>query len=219
MNRVPDDNTAYATVQYWNQRYSQEPDDARYDWFKDYSAIKLVLAPLLQHSDRILMLGCGNSSLSEDMYKDGYKNIVNIDFSEVVIENMRKKCGEEMPEMDWLVMDVLDMSQFPDASFDVAIDKGTMDALMCEKGDVWELDPKVAEVCHKMCSEVSRVVKPGGRYIQITFGQPHFRRKILTKPEYGWDLQVTTIGECFHYFVYSMTKRGNDNTDSASTAT
>ena len=27
------------------------------------------------------MLGCGNSKLSEEMYDDGYRNIVNIDVS------------------------------------------------------------------------------------------------------------------------------------------
>ena len=38
------------------------------------------------------MLGCGNSMLSEDMYNDGYRNIVNIDFSSIVINNMKRKC-------------------------------------------------------------------------------------------------------------------------------
>lgn len=33
-------------------------------------------------------------------------------------------------------MDVRDLS-FDDESFDVAIDKGTMDAMMTAKGDVW----------------------------------------------------------------------------------
>ena len=33
-------------------------------------------------------------------------------------------------------MDVRDL-KFDPASFDVAIDKGTMDAMMTEKGDVW----------------------------------------------------------------------------------
>ncbi len=35
------------------------------------------------------MVGCGNSKLSEQMYDDGYKNILSIDISEVVIEKMR----------------------------------------------------------------------------------------------------------------------------------
>jgi len=33
-------------------------------------------------------------------------------------------------------MDVRDL-KFDDASFDIAIDKGTMDAMMTAKGDVW----------------------------------------------------------------------------------
>ena len=36
------------------------------------------------------MLGCGNSKLSEQMYEDGYTNILNVDISPTVIEQMRK---------------------------------------------------------------------------------------------------------------------------------
>lgn len=36
------------------------------------------------------MLGCGNSTLSRDMYDDGYRNIANVDYSSVVIEKMRR---------------------------------------------------------------------------------------------------------------------------------
>ena len=32
------------------------------------------------------MLSCGNSEFSADIYDDGYRNITNIDFSEVVIQ-------------------------------------------------------------------------------------------------------------------------------------
>ena len=32
------------------------------------------------------MVGCGNSRLSERMYNDDYKNILNIDISDVVID-------------------------------------------------------------------------------------------------------------------------------------
>ncbi len=42
--------------------------------------------------------------------------------------------------------------------------------------------------------ECDRVLKPGGKYIQITFGQPHFRKKVLLKPDLHWDLQTQTIG-------------------------
>ena len=35
-------------------------------------------------------------ALSEDMYDDGYHNIVNIDFSKTVIENMTIKCKDRV---------------------------------------------------------------------------------------------------------------------------
>ena len=54
-------------------------------------------------SDRessILMVGCGNSStlnlsslyleLSEEMYDDGYKNITNMDISDIVVNKMKQ---------------------------------------------------------------------------------------------------------------------------------
>jgi hypothetical protein len=38
--------------------------------------------------------------------------------------------------MEWLEMDIREL-QFPDERFDVVIDKGTMDAMLTTKGDVW----------------------------------------------------------------------------------
>jgi 2-polyprenyl-3-methyl-5-hydroxy-6-metoxy-1,4-benzoquinol methylase len=40
---------------------------------------------------RILIIGCGNSSLGYDMYKEGFTNIDNIDYADTVIERMKEK--------------------------------------------------------------------------------------------------------------------------------
>lgn len=37
---------------------------------------------------RILNLGCGNSTLSEELYDIGFTNVYNVDISPVVIEQM-----------------------------------------------------------------------------------------------------------------------------------
>ena len=37
----------------------------------------------IKKDDSILMAGCGNSRLSEDMFEDGYANLSNIDISRV----------------------------------------------------------------------------------------------------------------------------------------
>ena len=36
------------------------------------------------------MLGCGNSTLSSDMYVDGYTNIVNIDVRCIFLKKIKK---------------------------------------------------------------------------------------------------------------------------------
>lgn len=74
------------------------------------------------------MVGCGNSKLSEQMFQDGYQNIINIDISPTVISQM----NEQFPHMTWKVMDATKMD-FIDGEFDIIIDKGTLDALISGK--------------------------------------------------------------------------------------
>lgn len=57
--------------------------------------------------------------------------------------------------------------EFPDASYDVVIDKATLDAIMCGEGST---DKVVAAL-----SEVQRVLKPGGTFISVTHGSPDQR--------------------------------------------
>jgi hypothetical protein len=80
--------------------FGREAEDATFDWFKRYEDVAHLLHQVLPDKNaRVLMLGCGNSTLSEDvrlsilpcphnpphdcvvsqMYDDGYKNIVNVD--------------------------------------------------------------------------------------------------------------------------------------------
>ena len=44
---------------------------------------------------------------------------------------MKERNRESRPTMEWLVMDITDMSHFESNTFDVAIDKSTIDALLC----------------------------------------------------------------------------------------
>jgi len=147
------------------------------------------------------MLGCGNSTLSEDMWDDGYRNIINVDYSAVLIEQMRKRHAQVRPEMEWHEMDVRNLS-FQAGSFDVAIDKGTMDAMMTAKGDVWDPPQQVIDDCTKEVDEALRVLSKDGLFIYLTFGQPHFRRRYLTRP--GTTLEIKELGDSFHYYLYIM---------------
>ncbi|KAI9228063.1 MAG: S-adenosyl-L-methionine-dependent methyltransferase [Piptocephalis tieghemiana] len=204
MDVVPSDKQAYKTKEYWEERYTKQSGGETFDWFKNYAELKPLLRQYIPHKkSRILMLGCGNSTLSEDMYDDGYTNLVNVDFSHTVIEQMRERCADR-PGMTWLEMDIRHLD-LPDGSFDVVLDKGTMDALMCDKGDVWDPSPQMCAEVAKEVDEVVRVLRVGGSFIYVTFGQPHFRKSHLERP--CWDVSITTMGNAFHYFWYSMVKR------------
>jgi len=201
----PKSNSEYANKEYWDWRYHKDKGD--YDWFQgSYEQCKKVLFPLLKDGQRVLQVGCGNSKLSEDIYDhfSGGLDIVNMDFSPVVIESMREKTRGKT--MTWDVMDCMNLL-YSEASFDAVIDKGTMDALMCEKGEVWELPVDIAERCDKELRGVYRILKSGGVFIYVTFGQPHFRRPVLMKPYFDWTLDIKTIGDFFHYFVYILRKK------------
>ncbi|RCH78583.1 hypothetical protein CU098_006963, partial [Rhizopus stolonifer] len=119
---VPKDPTAYKTQEYWEERYQKEDTSTTFDWFKTYAELKPLLNEAIPNKEaKILMLGCGNSTLGEDMYLDGYKNITNIDYSKTVIENMKLRCSDKV-EMTWLEMAIRDL-KFDNESFDAIIDK------------------------------------------------------------------------------------------------
>ena len=46
---------------------------------------------------------------------------------------MARKNADERPEMVWHVLDVTDMSTFATDTFDIVIDKSTIDCLFCRE--------------------------------------------------------------------------------------
>jgi ubiquinone/menaquinone biosynthesis C-methylase UbiE len=217
-------NSKFKNKSYWNSRFTSEDV---YDWLVEFRHVAPQITGHLSFNDKILTVGCGNSSFSYELYQLGYRNIVNIDYSEVVIDNMAKKYGDIAPEMQWLVMDMTDMS-FENNSFDVIIDKAAMDALVVDEGDVWHPSQHVIDIVDKMCTEVSRVLTRTGEFIQISFNQPHFRTKYLMghhiskstvdyyrsyegrSTVYDWMLSFETIskeGGSLDTFLYLMNRK------------
>jgi len=163
----------YGDPKYWDKRYA-ENSGSMFDWLEDYRSLKPLLSDLLTRESKVLVLGCGNAEFSEDLYDDGYHNLFNIDISSVVITQMSER-NKHRDVMKYEVMDVRDI-KYADGFFDVAIDKSTIDALLC--GDNAYVNVAI------MLKEVQRVLKPGGFYIAISYGKPesrsfHFEREHL----------------------------------------
>ncbi|XP_035526376.1 EEF1A lysine methyltransferase 4 isoform X1 [Morone saxatilis] len=201
MEYVPDDNSRYKDVDYWDERYKTEQS---YDWLGNFSKFHHILEKHIEKEDPILILGCGNSSMSGDMYSAGYHSITNIDYSSVCISTMSARYSH-CPGMTWHEMDVRQLS-FPDASFDVILEKATLDAIMVEEKTPWEVSTQTAGFIHKALTEICRCLKPGGRFISVTFANPFFRKRLYARTEYNWSIKKYTYGKGFEYFVYVMTK-------------
>ncbi|XP_066565937.1 EEF1A lysine methyltransferase 4 isoform X2 [Amia ocellicauda] len=148
--------------------------------------------------------GCGNSSMSFDMFNCGYGSIVNIDYSVVCIETMAAKHAH-CPGLTWLQMDARKLA-FPEDTFDVVLEKGTLDAMMVEEKDPWNVSSETASVLQQVLKEISRVLKPGGRFISVTFAQPHFRKRLYAQEQFGWSIRHWSYGGGFQYFFYVLTK-------------
>lgn len=86
------------------------------------------------------------------MYRAGYHAITNIDYSAVCIGTMSAR-HSDCPGMSWHEMDIRHLS-FPDASFDVILEKATLDAILVEERSPWEMSPQTASFLHKSLTEV-----------------------------------------------------------------
>lgn len=72
---------------------------------------------------------------------------------------------------------------------------------------------EVQENVRRYVNEVTRILKPEGRWLYITFRQPHFVKPQLVREEI-WDLGVQHLQDgpgTFEYFAYIMAKHGLPN--------
>ena len=220
-------NAVFKEHSYWEERFAEEEE---YDWLLSYEQLQTHLIPLIKFTDKILIVGCGNSRLSAGLYDAGFTSITNIDFSDIVIEKMKLLHGDVRPLMEWIFMDMTDL-KFEERSFDVVIDKASMDALMVDEGDVWHPNSSTINITDRMCLGLSKVlILNTGRFIQLSFAQPHFRTKYLMGQHlhvesdsilavspfesmsgfcerYQWTLSFSTIDTeagCLNSFLYVM---------------
>lgn len=160
-------------------------DTELFDWYQRYSALKEFIPQYIRKGDTILVSGCGNSRLSEELYDDGFLNVINIDISKTVIAAMAARTADKKG-MTWQVMNCTALA-FADATMDAVLDKGTLDSLLCGENST-------ANVSHT-CAEVSRVLRPGGNFIIVSYGTPENRLSYLENDAYKWRVTVHTIAK------------------------
>jgi len=120
----------------WDKIYSKHSDVLEH-FSLGYQALKPVFDANVNSKTGVAIVGCGISSLGADMAADGYKKIANFDYSTVCIQRMKQKYNDN-PELTYTRLD-LRHTPFTPPSFNVVIDKGTLDSMIKDcKGSLLE---------------------------------------------------------------------------------
>ncbi|UIZ23900.1 hypothetical protein KXD40_009557 [Peronospora effusa] len=172
----------YGKVTYWDERYTK--DSEQFDWYQRYEGLKGLLNQYVKKTDNILMAGAGNSRLSEEMVNDDYQKLMNVDVSEIVIQQMATKYKDQAEKLQWQKMNMC-LLEFANETFDAVVDKATMDSILCGEGSTANVS--------KMCQEIYRVLKPNGVYFVVSYGVPDNRLSYLENKEMQWKVTVHTV--------------------------
>jgi SAM-dependent methyltransferase len=151
-----------------------------------------------RNSCRTLILGCGNSRFGEDMLRDGWTGgIVNVDFSPVVIGQMKAKYDDAFYQhlglnkscMEFVCADITKgLDCFQDGSFDLIICKATFDAVLSSAGSIAN-GKQVIRDCNRLLADNH------GVFMLVTFGNPDSRVEFL---EHQGDLSYYWQGVSVH---------------------
>lgn len=188
MDLLPRTHHEFGNKDYWEKFFRKRGKKA-FEWYGEYTQLCSILSKYIKTADKILIVGCGNSELSADMYDVGYHDLLNIDISSTVIQQMTEKHSSSRPEMKFFCMDIFEMD-FPDGSFSVVLDKGTLDAIFTDDS------PEVILKVEKVLAEIGRVLRIGGRYVCISLAQDHIIGKVLRHfVNEGWMVRVCRMSD------------------------
>jgi EEF1A lysine methyltransferase 4 len=195
-----------APARFWNARYVKDPEPN--EWYQRWARLQPALTENgnLRPAHNVLHVGCGNSRLCEDMYRDGYTRQTAIDFSPVVVAQQLERYGgtRTMPGVDFLVLNACHMDPLSDGRFHAVLDKALLDTLVCG-------DDAVARV-HTYLGHALRVLKPGGTLIVVSHGEPAARLPFLTgqraQAAYGWEVSHKHVKK--ESLMAEMARRGEE---------
>ena len=164
--------------------YDQTPI---YETGKDGKKVEVGNKSMLKEEMEILIIGCGTSRLSEELCDEGFEKVTSIDFSSTAIKLQKERYlgQEDYKELEFVEMDARKL-QFPDGKFDVVIDKGLMDSMLCSNPG-----PKNVQ---DMLENVHRVLNETGKYICISREVEAKRKQHMKKVgKFNWKVQKCPI--------------------------
>ena len=175
--------------EHWNEIYTYLDAD-ELTWYEEFpeASISLLAKCHINKNESILDVGAGESTFIDHLVDQGFKNIIAIDISEIALNKLKERLGEEKASLvKWMVDDITKPVQTRDLS-DIAVwhDRAVLHFLLDEKQQ------------HAYLSTLKRVVKKDGYVIIATFSLKGAKKcSGLDIKNYDRNMLVKFLGEDF----------------------
>ncbi len=146
------------TKAHWDKVYSTKLADA-VSWFAPHleTSLKLIHTASTNKEAAIIDIGGGESTLVDDLFSEGYRNLSVLDISQKAIDVAKDRMGQNADSIQWYCADITQAS-LPEAYFDIWHDRAVFHFLTKQSDRA------------RYIEQVKRSVKHGGYLIMATFG-------------------------------------------------
>lgn len=185
------------------QKYEELGFSIEYEWHESLSNKEIIETLLTGEPNDFLIVGCGNSRLPQDLYdeillrrssKDESNDldfsVTCFDYSPKCLDQLKAIHGVEYPNMKYVVGDATKMDEAfgNDEDFDVIVDKGLIDAIIC--GDGW--DTEIEKVLQGSSKVLVSNEKRKGRYVLISYKLTSYLKDFLSENcDLDWDFDIS----------------------------
>ncbi|KAG9396049.1 Methyltransferase domain [Carpediemonas membranifera] len=177
MDTNPSKELDHSKKAYWDDRFSKMKNTAD-EWLLSAEDAYELVHPFFRPESEILDLGCGLSALARLLFDKGFHNLTCIDFSHTAVTKAANRA--EGRTVEHSVMDTTHL-YYPSETFDVVIDKGTLDSVLCGSDSFVRASATL--------QEVYRVLKPNGFFISISQAPPEQRMNHLSTVHLPWEVR------------------------------
>mmetsp|Transcript_14803 Transcript_14803/g.20610 ORF Transcript_14803/g.20610 Transcript_14803/m.20610 type:complete len:250 (-) Transcript_14803:1486-2235(-) len=164
----------------WDEFYQKEEDVV--EWHSSIALFDIV--KYIPKGSDCLVVGCGNSELPRVIHDDDRTSkghVTCLDTSSACLDQLRIHHADECPRMSFVCGDAMRLAEVLATSnqqdknipvdYDVIVDKGLIDALLCSEGWNGPLE--------MVLTEASQVLHPSGVYLLISYKLPSSTRTFL----------------------------------------
>ncbi|HVL36788.1 MAG TPA: class I SAM-dependent methyltransferase [Burkholderiales bacterium] len=143
---------------HWEKVYRTKAPDA-VSWYAPHleTSLALIRKVCPEHAARLIDVGGGESTLVDDLLREGYGDITVLDLSETALQVARARLGEAAARVRWIAGDITTVA-LPAAAFDLWHDRAVFHFLTDELSR------------RRYVRQVAHSVKPGGFVIVAAFG-------------------------------------------------